>query len=188
MDYLGSFALDVTNINCFFTTHAASGAPVEPSSALATSDFLIYKEDGTVKSTADGLTLTSTFAGKVGLHRLVIDVSNDTGGPSGFWTPGYDGGSQYTIILSTSKTVDGIAITGRAIATFQSATLATAVWRAPVAFLTDLSGSMGELVAQIRTKTNSLTFTKTNEVDANVQSVNGVTVTGDGEPGTEWGP
>lgn len=34
--------------------------------------------------------------------------------------------------------------------------------------------------AAVKTKTDSLTFTKANEIDANVQSINGVTVTGDG--------
>lgn len=42
--------------------------------------------------------------------------------------------------------------------------------------------------AAVKTKTDSLTFTKTNEVDSNIQSVNDVTVNGTGSPGTEWGP
>lgn len=43
-------------------------------------------------------------------------------------------------------------------------------------------------VAAIKAKTDSLTFTVAGQVDANIQSVNDVTVTGDGQPGTEWGP
>lgn len=41
-------------------------------------------------------------------------------------------------------------------------------------------------VAAIKTKTDQLTFTKANEIDANVQSLNGVTLTGDGQTGTEF--
>lgn len=40
-------------------------------------------------------------------------------------------------------------------------------------------------VAAIKAKTDQLAFTKANEIDANIQSVNGVTVAGDGESGTE---
>lgn len=43
-------------------------------------------------------------------------------------------------------------------------------------------------VALVKAKTDSLTFTVAGEIDANIQSVNDVTVTGDGQTGTEWGP
>ena len=43
-------------------------------------------------------------------------------------------------------------------------------------------------VGAIKTKTDSLTFTVAGQVDANIQSVNDVTVTGNGQAGTEWGP
>jgi hypothetical protein len=40
----------------------------------------------------------------------------------------------------------------------------------------------------IKAKTDSLTFTVAGEIDANIQSVNDVTVTGTGAVGDEWGP
>lgn len=43
-------------------------------------------------------------------------------------------------------------------------------------------------VDAIKAKTDNLTFTTTNEVDSNVQSVNDVVVTGTGASGDEWGP
>lgn len=43
-------------------------------------------------------------------------------------------------------------------------------------------------IAAIQAKTDDLTFTKANELDSNVQSVNGTEVVGDGGSGTEWGP
>lgn len=43
-------------------------------------------------------------------------------------------------------------------------------------------------VAAIKAKTDQLIFTKTNELDVNIQSVNGTTVNGSGGSGTEWGP
>ena len=43
-------------------------------------------------------------------------------------------------------------------------------------------------VDAIKITTDKITFTVANKVDSNVKSVNDVTVTGDGETGTEWGP
>jgi hypothetical protein len=43
-------------------------------------------------------------------------------------------------------------------------------------------------VAAIKAKTDSLTFTQAGVVDANIQMVNDISVTGNGELGTEWGP
>lgn len=40
----------------------------------------------------------------------------------------------------------------------------------------------------IKAKTDSLAFTVAGQVDANVQYVNDVQITGNGAPGTEWGP
>ncbi len=42
-------------------------------------------------------------------------------------------------------------------------------------------------VALIKAKTDSLTFTVTNQVDANMKSINQTTITGNGQPGTEFG-
>lgn len=39
----------------------------------------------------------------------------------------------------------------------------------------------------IKAKTDQLAFTVANQVDANTQSINDVTITGDGQPGTEFG-
>jgi hypothetical protein len=43
-------------------------------------------------------------------------------------------------------------------------------------------------VAAIKAKTDSLTFTVAGQVDANIESVNAVTVNGTGAAGNEWGP
>ncbi len=42
-------------------------------------------------------------------------------------------------------------------------------------------------VTSIKTQTDKLAFTVTNQVDANIQSINDTTITGDGQPGTEFG-
>lgn len=54
--------------------------------------------------------------------------------------------------------------------------------------LTAIDDYLDTEVAAIKAKTDSLTFTVAGQVDANVQSVNDVTVNGTGAPGDEWGP
>lgn len=51
-----------------------------------------------------------------------------------------------------------------------------------------LPGEDSANVTAIKEKTDSLTFTVAGQVDANIQYVNDVQVTGDGQTGTEWGP
>lgn len=57
-----------------------------------------------------------------------------------------------------------------------------------------VTGSVGSVtgltasdVAAIKAKTDSLTFTQAGHVDANVQRINDVTITGNGQTGTEFG-
>lgn len=50
-----------------------------------------------------------------------------------------------------------------------------------------VAGYIDTEVSAIKAKTDSLTFTVAGQVDANIQSVNDVTVNGDGA-GTPWGP
>ncbi len=56
------------------------------------------------------------------------------------------------------------------------------------ATLSTIAGYIDTEVAAIKTKTDQLTFTVANQVDANIQYVNDTEVTGDGQSGTEWGP
>jgi hypothetical protein len=58
---------------------------------------------------------------------------------------------------------------------------------ATAANLATVAGYIDTEVAAIKAKTDSLTFTVAGQVDANTQSVNDVTVNGDGA-GTPWGP
>lgn len=57
-------------------------------------------------------------------------------------------------------------------------------------FTTEVTSGLAQETtpASIKTQTDKLTFTVANQVDANIQSVNDVTVTGTGAAGSEWGP
>jgi len=105
--YMGDFA-DNSTIQIMFTTHAAAGGSVAPSSALESADVIIYKDNSaTQKATVNGLTMTSPFDAIVGLHLLEIDTSVDTG-DAGFWAVGSD----YSVILSPDETVDSQTVVG----------------------------------------------------------------------------
>lgn len=75
------------------------------------------------------------------------------------------------------------------------ATLATLATQASVNAIDDfldtevaaILAAVDTEVAAIKTKTDSLTFTTAGIVDANVQQINDVTITGDGQVGTEFG-
>lgn len=106
MNYLGDFAEDAT-VRFMLTTHAATGAPVAPSSAFEAADVVIYKNGGAAQKTStNGVTVTSPFDSTTGLHLVAIDTSNDTG-DSGFWAAGSD----YVAVLVPDETVDALAVT-----------------------------------------------------------------------------
>lgn len=55
-------------------------------------------------------------------------------------------------------------------------------------YLDSTTGAIKTDTAAIKAKTDSLTFTVANQVNANIKYVNDVSVTGNGQSGTEWGP
>ncbi len=71
------------------------------------------------------------------------------------------------------------------------ADVATAVWGAAARTLTafgftvDTNANATE--TSIKTQTDKLAFTVINQVDANIRSINDTTITGNGQPGTEFG-
>jgi hypothetical protein len=56
------------------------------------------------------------------------------------------------------------------------------------AILVDTGTTLDDLIDAIKAKTDSLTFTVAGQVDSNIESVNGTTVTGSGTEGDPWGP
>lgn len=65
--------------------------------------------------------------------------------------------------------------------------LTTALGTADDAVLTQVATANSNILL-VKTTTDKFTFTVPNQVDANIQSVNDVTVTGNGTPATPWGP
>lgn len=101
-----------STVYCYFTTHAAAGGVVAPSSAFEAADVSVYKDgDATQKASAAGLTMTSPFDSETGLHLLELDTSDDT--DAGFWAAG----SHYMVYLTPDETVDSQTV-GRVISVF----------------------------------------------------------------------
>jgi hypothetical protein len=83
-------------------------------------------------------------------------------------------------------------ITGNLSGSVGSVTGAVGSVTGAVGSVTGAVGSVTGLTASdvgaIKTQTDKFVFTVANQVDANIQYVNDVAVTGDGQAGTEWGP
>lgn len=100
MNYLGDFKVG-SSVNFNFTTHAAAGGAVAPSSAFESADLVIYKNaSATQRASANGVSMTSPCDSIVGLHHVEINLADDT--DPGFWAAGND----YFVILSPDETVD----------------------------------------------------------------------------------
>jgi len=157
MNWLGDYPEDFTTVSVYFTTHDTNGAPIAPLSAFEADDVKIYKDGNAAqKTTTNGLTMTSPFDSITGLHRLLIDTSNDTG-DSGFWV----GGHVYSAVLNPdTETVNGqaplkvigtfgLALAANGGASPTAATIADAVWdEARSGHVT--SGTFGEGAASVQ--------------------------------------
>jgi len=103
-----NFVASGGTVRIFFNTTDADGAPVAPSAAFTSSDIAIHKNGSAAeKTTTNGITVTSPFDSKVGLHLIEINVGNETG-DVGFW----ENFATYQVRLETSKTVDSISVDG----------------------------------------------------------------------------
>jgi len=162
---------------------------------------------GTNAATTVTTSLTTTFTGN--LTGSVASVTGAVGSVTGSVGSVASGGitaASFAANAITAAKLDpdvttelqaGLA-TSSALATLQTtaddipntAELATALGTADDAVLAQVALVKTETdkIAAVKAKTDSLTFGVAGHVDANIQYVNDVLVTGDGQPGTEWGP
>lgn len=160
------------------------------------------RKDSSLKPTTAGRTLDVTATGGAGIDwanvenpttslnlsgttistsQVVASVSGAVGSVTG--AVGSVTGAVGSVTGNVGGNVTGSvgSVVGLTVANLDvavSTRLATAGYTAP-----DNAG-----IAAVQAKTNNLTFTVANQVDANVQYVNDVLVQGDGSPGNEWGP
>lgn len=108
-----------THVRFQFSTHAAAGGNVAPSSGFENTDIRIYKAaDGaalsdTQRSSSSGIAMSSPFDSLTGFHSVDIDLTDNA--DSGF----YAAGSFYSVVLAPDETVDSATITGIVLCTFE---------------------------------------------------------------------
>jgi hypothetical protein len=108
-----------THVRFQFSTHAATGGNVAPSSAFEAADLRIYRANdsaaysATQRSSAAGITMTSPFDSLTGVHDVAIDLTDNT--DAGFYAAGY----RYSVVLAPDETVDSQTITGVVLAEFE---------------------------------------------------------------------
>lgn len=119
---------------------------------------------------ADAITAAKIAADAIGASELAADAVTEIS--AGVWDR-----------LTSALTTVGSA--GKLVVDNLNATVGS---RATQTSVDALAGYVDTEVAAIKVKTDSLTFTVAGHVDANVQYVNDVVVTGTGAPGNEWGP
>jgi hypothetical protein len=154
--------LDVNVKNIDNDAASASGTVTFPNATLASTTGAVGSVTGAVGSVAaGGITAASFAANAITAAKLDPDVTTEL-----------QAGLATSSAVSTLQTsVDDIPT---------SAELATALGTADDAVLAQ--------IALVKAKTDSLTFTVANKVDANTKSINDVTVTGVGTAGDPWGP
>lgn len=200
----------------FFTSYDSNGASVTLT-GLAVADIEIYKGVSMTQRASDaGYTLLDTDGIDVdtttGLHAFSIDTGDNTDASffavGSFYTVVVSAVTidtqAVTFIAATFRIVAAEAIAGKPKADVDAwlgtaaATPTTA--GVPEVDVTHVSGTAqtaGDLQALITTvdtvvdavkaKTDSLTFTVASVLDANIQRINDVVITGNGGTGTEFG-
>jgi hypothetical protein len=181
-----------------FAANAITAAKLDPDvttelqAGLATAAALAV-----VDSIVDDILLDTAEIGAAGAGLTNINLPNQTMDIVGNIT-GNLSGSVGSVTGLTASNLDA-TISSRAsaasLATAQTsiddlptnAELATALGTADDAVLAAVA-TVDTVVDAIKAKTDSLTFTVAGQVDANIESVNGTTVTGSGTTGDPWGP
>lgn len=117
----------------------------------------------------------------------INSIQGDTGAAGWLkaaFTNGFSDTGLYSRLDKLAEDTGGVNINAIAGDTGAAAHLAQAF----AAQSTNSDTGLIQDAATIRAKTDSLTFTVSGQVDANIQSVNDVTVNGTGASGDEWGP
>lgn len=189
----------------------------EPKASHTTADTFGEFLDATVSGIAAGDTTVSATAaaaiadavwdeagaGHVGAGsfgaRLNVTINSMTAGAIGPVT--VNAASQTALVNAiTAGSIGAVTVGATAASAIATATQALAMTLGSTAVAAVQSGLATQVsvdaiddlldteVGAIKAKTDQLTFTVANQIDANVRYVNGVSVTGNGQSGTEWGP
>lgn len=151
----------------------------------------------TFPANATGASTTNITAGTITTVTTVTNQLTAAAIATGVWTDTVAG--DFTTANSVGKSVmNGVALGTGLTITAVSGAVGSVTGNVggnvagSVASVTGAVGSVTGLTASdvgaIKTKTDQLTFTVANKLDANIRAVNSVTVNGVGSSGSPWGP
>ena len=159
------------NSHGLLTSGTGSGSGLTATGAGGGTGHGIFATSGS-GATGDGIRATSVASAGNGVYLLGTTTGNGllaTGGAGA-------GGDGIEAVAGGGVPVRG-DITGNITGTLATVTTASAV-----------TGLTAADVGAIKTQTDKLAFTVTNQVDANIQSINDTTVLGAGVNGNKWRP
>lgn len=132
-------------------------------------------------------TLDTTDTGTIGpvAYRGAVATIDDVGGWLNVVSATTGGATNLDAAISTRLATAGYTAPLDAAGTRTAVGLASANLDTQLSTIDDF---LDTEIAAIKAKTDSLTFTKANELDTNIKSVAGTTVTGNGSAGTPWSP
>jgi hypothetical protein len=168
--------LDVNVKNIDNDAASASGTVTFPNATLASTTGAVGSVTGAVGSVTGAVGSVTGAVGSIGAGGISAASFAANAITAAKLDP--DVTTELQAGLDTSSAVSTLQTSVDDIPT--SAELATALGTADDAVLTQ--------IALVKAKTDSLTFTVANKVDANTKSINDVTVTGVGTTGDPWGP
>ena len=165
--YYGDFPEDFTGIKIPFNTFDSNDPAASVTiTNLADADIKVHKDGSLTQIVTDGATVVIDFDSITGNHMITIDTSVHAD---------YSTGSEYAVRIE-GTTVDA--------GTINAWVGAFSIERAG-GTLELLKGATGlaaidTVVDAIKVTTDKFVFTKANEVDSNIISINDVTIVGDG--------
>lgn len=172
MIHLGDFPASHTAVCIPFDSFAAATGASSATSNFVAGDILVYKDGGTTQRTsANGITVSTSFDSQTGLQMVVIDLSDNS--DAGFYATGHE----FQVGVA-DITIDGQTV---------RAWLGTFSIERAGGILALLKGANGVAAiktdtAAVKVQTDKLAFTVTNQVDANVldwKSATAPAMTGD---------
>lgn len=170
-----------------FSTHSAADVWSVATRVLTANTNL---NDPTAAAIADAVWLETLadHSGTAGSTAAALSTASAAGDPWGVSIPGAYGAGTAGYIVGNNLnapvgTVDTVVDAIKAVTDLLPDAGALSSLATASAVTT-----VDTVVDAIKVKTDSLNFTVAGQVDANIQYVNDVAVTGNGQSGTEWGP
>ena len=143
--------------------------------------------DGAAPDGFADCTNEATEIGSTGIYYLLLTQTEMNNDYIAVQVKTGTAGAKTQVILIRTMVGDPLNMTASTDATAATATAVDTIDNFLDTEIAAILAAVDTEVADIKTKTDSLTFTVANQVDANIQSINDTTVNGDGS-GTPWGP